>query len=460
MSDLRSQLRTYVESTIERADVDDVIASVSTGHLSGSEQSRRFRPVWAATAAAALVLLLVGVPLLVWGTGENETVGHDSSSTVPDTSTAPSTTQPMSTTTLTPTTTIVVSPQTWNPILTTFEAKAAPPAAECQSGSNAEVPGPVDQPRPEPIWTGNLKGAFDQHAGRVVYVDVTGETWLLDVCTNTWHQASPDGTPVPPASLYDGAGQPSGMLGQLVYDTDSDLTVMLGYGRVSVYDADANHWTPRSIDPGPVRNGQGPYGAVYEPTSGLIITSFVDPEDQEVWNLWGYDVDTNKWMMLGPVTIDRDTPCCTQVDLLGYSDDLNRLILVTYVGRTRATFLVDPRTGDATVIPNVTVPIVDLGWPNHSYGQADGTVHVYDQTERHLCWFDADAGTWPCSSTGPSQVGSGYYAFGAIVDDPINDRILLIHGIHGGWWSDATDDVWAYDFASGQWTQIVAPSAE
>jgi hypothetical protein len=103
MSDLRSQLRDYVESTIERVDVDDVVAAASVGQAADPRPTRRLRPVWVAAGAALLVLLLVGVPLLFFGGGDS-TTADQTTTTAPVTSTAPTTTQTVSTTTAPPTT--------------------------------------------------------------------------------------------------------------------------------------------------------------------------------------------------------------------------------------------------------------------------------------------------------------------------------------------------------------------
>ncbi|MEA2022711.1 MAG: hypothetical protein U9N79_00300, partial [Actinomycetota bacterium] len=224
-------------------------------------------------------------------------------------------------------TTAVVTTEEWNPILSTTDARSAPPAANCPSDANPDAAGPADQNRPEARWVGNLAGAFDQRAGRIVYVDVTGETWTFDVCTNTWHRVEPNGVPVPVEDLYDGAGEPSGALGQLVYDVDSDVTVSLGYSGVAVYTAATNTWERRAYPTNEM--GAGPHGAVYDPVSGLVVTSLQSPDDPEAWDLWAYNVDTDKWTELGPITVDRNTPCCTQIDLLGYSSHLDRLILTT-----------------------------------------------------------------------------------------------------------------------------------
>ena len=97
MSDLREQLYDYVESTIERVDIDDVAAAASTEPTARPKPTLR-RPVWAAAGAALLVILLIGIPLLFIGNGDS-TTADTTPPTVPATTVAPPTTQPVPTTT-------------------------------------------------------------------------------------------------------------------------------------------------------------------------------------------------------------------------------------------------------------------------------------------------------------------------------------------------------------------------
>ena len=171
-------------------------------------------------------------------------------------------------------------------------SKAAPLAASCPPGTDSNAPGPVDQQRPEDGWSGNLAAAFDQHTGRIVYVDTLGETWTFDVCTNTWHRMNSTGAMIGELS----AG--------LVYDVNSDRTVALGWEHISVYDANTNTWTQPSNDT--IGIGDGlivPMGAVYDPISGLIITTDLTDSYLETW---AYDVDTNTWMLIGRLWNNRD----------------------------------------------------------------------------------------------------------------------------------------------------------
>ena len=313
-----------------------------------------------------------------------------------------------------PSTTTTLSLEAWNPILATTRAKPASPAATCPPGTDPNTPGPADQERPKAGSMGNLAAAFDRHAGRIVYVDTIGETWTFDVCTNTWLRMDPTGVPIGDSLV----GLDGYLETGLVYDVDSDLTVAFGYEHISVYDANTNTWTRPSNDTDGIGAGLFvPEGVAYDPATGLIIVASGSGDD----GLRAYDVDSNTWTLVGRVGGRRVQDYHTG-ELLGYSGALDRLVLTNYEG----TRLVDPRSGEATTIATET-PHVGLSWPNGVYGPADDTVYVALRGE-YICGFDT------------------------MVGDPINQRLILINGTGG------SVEVWAIDFDTGEWTQILAPS--
>jgi hypothetical protein len=358
-----------------------------------------------------------------------------------------------------PDTTVLSAPESWNPILTTTHAKATPPAATCPAGTDPNIAGLIGQQRPHPGWVGNLTAAFDEHSGRIVYVDQKGETWTFDVCTNLWHQMNPTGSPADHSALFDAAGGPSGVLGPLVYDVDSDVIIALNFGYVAVYSANNNTWTRNTGDEGEewIINGFG--GAVYDPESGLILTTHMLADDPpgpaQRWGLKAYDVDTNTWSTIGTIPGDIE-----QLDFLGYSQAIDRFIIVGFVDLQPVTVLLDPRTGETTLIFTET-PTVDLGWPSAVYGPADDTVYVSSHDGRFtLCRLNTVSLTWTCSK-GPEALPSSYYtAFAAALGDPINDRLVLINGLYGSFWSSTVDDVWAIDLDTGAWIQLLESSDE
>ncbi len=420
------------------AKIDERTHPMQTQHRpSASTEPKRRWIGFLVAAAAFTVVLIVGVSLVLVGRS------GDSLDTV----------APVTPTTVAPSTVDVV-PEAWNPLLSATNAKSAPLAATCPPGTDQDAPGRVDQERPYPGWPGNLAAVFDTHGGQIVYVDGVGETWTFDVCTNSWHEMNP-------------TGRPTHMRGYsaMVYDVDSDVTVALAGGRAWAYDANDNTWTE-----GRVGRPDWDYslGAVYDPVSGLIITSIPShaEADPDRWDLWAYDVDTDEWTLLGPVPIDRTTPCCTQIDLLGYSPKLDRLILVT--PSEYSTVLIDPRSGETTLVATDS-PIVDLIWPSDVYGLATDTVYIYEGIYRSAggpyafaaCGFDAGTLTWPCVVS-PSDPPDRYPWFATIVEDSINDRLLFINSsevVFASEGGDETDDVWAVDLESGEWTQLLAPSS-
>lgn len=110
MFDLRTQLRVYVEDTVERIDSDDVAAAVSGERIISNRAPWYLRPAWIAIGAAALVLIAVGLPILMIG-GDESTVTDEPTTTVTSEVT-PSTTV----TTVAPTVT-TVSPTTTVPLI-------------------------------------------------------------------------------------------------------------------------------------------------------------------------------------------------------------------------------------------------------------------------------------------------------------------------------------------------------
>jgi hypothetical protein len=342
----------------------------------------------------------------------------------------------------TTTTLAIPGPAGWSSILTTTRARPAPAPAVCPAGARPNAAGPIGQARPEPGWVGSLAGVFDLRTGRIVTVDPAGETWTFDVCGNTWAQMAPGGAP--PEEL--GAG--------LAYDADSDVTVAFGFDQVAVYDAVANLWTPG--DDEVIGVGEGrivPVGAVYDPVSGLILTTHFTGLSQE---LWAYDVDEDEWTSVGNVWNEGEERY-RPGDLLGYVPELDRLL---FGSDGETTVLVDPRSGAVTLVATET-PIVALGWPNEVYGPMAGTVYATTNTLESgddICAFDPKTFGWTsCFDAAGGVLDGRHHVYSALVGDAINERLILIGGLYGDGWSSSIDDVWALDLDSGFWTQLLRP---
>ncbi len=407
-----------------------------------TEPKRRWTGVLVAAAAFAIVLI-VGVSIVLAGRG------GDSFDTV-----APVTTTAAVTATAIAPSTVGVVPEAWDPILSTTMAKAAPPAATCPAGTNPNAPGPADQGRPAPGWVSNQAGAFDRHTGRIVYVDVAGETWTFDVCTSTWQKMDPVGAPISDEDRYDLANDPSRILGELVYDIDSDRTIAFGARSLGVYDANANTWTQKSYPSKLGFDGNGDYnpvGAVYDPMSGLIITG-------NTGDVSAYDVDTDQWIFVGSAREEGEGPYAF---LVGYSPATDQLVFQAYVGKgpdygSRGV-VVDLRNGEQTAVSGQGANGKGVfGW----FAYATDTDTAYIRTERQgICEFDPIALDWDTCLPRSDSLNPRFALHTAMVGDPINNRLILIHGSGGEWSSLGEDDVWAIALDTGEWTQLLAPSS-
>ena len=150
-------------------------------------------------------------------------------------------------------------------------------------------------------------------------------------------------------------------------------------------------------------------------------------------------------------------------DLLGYSPEIDRFI---FANPSNHTALVDLRTGTKTVI-STTTPGVGFGWPHAQYGQAAGTAFVArgvattagawtNGFEDQICGFDPETEGWTTCFAMPG--GSKYAAYGAMIGDPVNNRLVLIHGIYGNWWVNSDNAVWTIDLDTGETTELLGPS--
>jgi hypothetical protein len=400
-------------------------------------------PVWRgpliAVATAVAIIAVVGVSLLMIRGGDSLDIADEPiATTVLE--------QAVTTTTAAPTVDGSV-PVVWDPILATTKATAAPPAATCPGGTDPEVPGPIDQVRPgEGPWN-NQAAVFDTHAGQILYLDETGETWTFDVCTNTWHAMDPEGTPY-------GDWRVSREFGELVYDVDSDRTVAFGPRGVSVYDANTNTWTqrtpPADIDIG---GGMPGLGAVYDPISGLVVLqtekgSVVYDVDTDSWTPLGqlscspnmvYDADSQQWSPADPV------PGCTPF-LIGYDAETDRML---FLGFQSGGLAVDPRTGEST---HLEAPDGGVMGGFGSFRYATGGETAYTYGERGVCRLDPATLSWDCSAGSQREAMPT-----AMVYDPINTRVVVINDFCCTWpGTTVSDDVWAIDFGTREQTELLA----
>jgi hypothetical protein len=315
-----------------------------------------------------------------------------------------------------------------------------PPVGEtfvCPSGSTPDEPGPVEQARPvSPRLT-----AFDRRAGKLVVLTAAGdgpestvgiETWAFDVCTNTWTQMHP-------------SREPSSIEWRpLVYDINSDLTILVSSGKVWAYDLQTDTWSEKGVAPANATLW------AYDPRSGLVVAACYDaPPD-----LWGYDVETETWT---PIR-QRIGPSDSNPPYVVYDASVDRIIAP---GAEASLF--DLRAGTWSR-SGAQMPSIIAGYgmqaPNIVYDEAARRTIVFGNGR--IIAYDATADRWEILQQGSPVV----YADGLdlrpdrpsfqdgkpVAYDPVNRRLI-------GWNSDDADQEWlaAYDLANHQLTVLVEP---
>ena len=336
-------------------------------------------------------------------------------------------------------------------VLTTGQPDEAMPAAgtgertemptACPPGSTPHQPGPADQPRPldgELKATAELKAAaFDGHAGRIVYlVGAVGgvETWLFDVCTNTW-------------SLAQRGGVFDDMPLSAIYDPGARLTLAVNYSGTWAYDSSANTWTRRDAV---VPEGLLPRLA-YDAAAGRVIVGSMEAP----YPVWSYDTKADAWQEVGPVTPSLPGESGTN-RMLTYEGTVDRLL--AYDGGS--VELLDEESG-TWVSTEAKSPVVIYGgwlsWGGEiTYDEAVGrTVLVgFDA----VIAYDAAADEWETLALSSDSPATGQHH--QVVYDPINERIVVMGGLYyASQISENSlvqrDDVWAFDARTREWIELV-----
>jgi hypothetical protein len=304
---------------------------------------------------------------------------------------------------------------------------------ECPPGSTPDTPGPVDQARPRrsPHWP----MVFDRHAGRLVALADAGyglETWTFDVCTNTWTQMHPNREP------------PRVEVGQLVYDVDSDVAILVASGKVWAYDLQANTWTEQGVVP------TGATLCAFDPLSGRVVAAKDAAKDTDPIELWNYDVETDTWTPM------RQTNRLGSLGYgaYGYDASADRIIeFARGVGPTDETWLLDIRTGSWSR-PGAEAPDLRSGlWtllPAIVYDEAaERTVFSSDY---RLAAYDATADRWEI------LIETDFPDFlpNLSVYDPVNGRLVGL----GSGGTVGQGAVVAFDLETRQWTVLLDWSEE
>jgi N-acetylneuraminic acid mutarotase len=142
-----------------------------------------------------------------------------------------------------------------------------------------------------PAWKNAMSPAYDEESGKVIILNVEGETWAYDFENDAWELMKPD-----PA--------PSGRCGhKMAYDSESDMVIMDGGFKCTspadpilnetwAYDYNANTWTAMSTMPA----GRIYHEMVYDSESDRIIVWGGRPhEELDDVDIWAYDYNSDTW---------------------------------------------------------------------------------------------------------------------------------------------------------------------
>ncbi len=314
---------------------------------------------------------------------------------------------------------------------------------ECPPGSTPDEPGPVDQARP----ASPSAMAFDSRAGRLVAIastlfgeEITGvETWTFDVCTNTWTRMHPNREPSSPDSW-------------LVYDVDSDVTILVTSREVWAYALQADTWTLKdSVPPIDATSLIHVTSWAYDPVAGVIVAAATELDRSRPPELWGYDVASDTWT---PIRQSSPAAAASRGVRFAYDASADRLVAFgvgSGLPPETETWLFDLRTGTWSRSGAATPPL-SIVWGFDAYPPE----MVYDEeAERTVVFggsgsaaYDAAADRWEVLPE-PSSPG-GFSS--TPVYDPVNGRLV---GLGSG--DTRQDDVVAFDLASREWTILLEP---
>jgi len=271
--------------------------------------------------------------------------------------------------------------------------------------------------------------AFDRRAGRIVAVlsslIVDSETWTFDVCANAWTQMHPNRQP------------PRSEWAQLVYDVDSDTTILVSYTAVWAYDLQGDTWT--EMGPAPTINA---VFLAYDPVSGLVVVA----DNSDLKLMWSYEVESDTWTPIH----QANGPGYAE---FAYDASADRIVAYAFgAASVPETWLLEFRTGTWTKSAAVTPGIV-AGWGlPHTIVYDEGAERTVILSNSGLAAYDATADRWQLIVGGdPGSVPD------AMVYDSVNRRLVGpgpsqpdVIGVQA--------DFVAFDLTTHEWTVLLEPA--
>lgn len=280
------------------------------------------------------------------------------------------------------------------------------------------------------------------------------DTWMYSPDTNEWTELQPAGALPPPRDGH-----------AMVYEPHSGTVIMFGgwTGEVELndlwaYDPAANEWTelhPTGATP-PARDN---HAMAYDPQSGRIVLFGGWGPTVEFADTWTYDPAANEWAELH---IGGSAPSARACSSLALGTGEERLVLVggsvgltmlndvwSYDSQTTTWSLLHPGSSIPSPRSGQSMTCAPDGTTAYLFGGWHGNSSFSDMWAHDLLTFE-----WTLlSPAGSLPAGRSYHC--AVYDT--KDETLIVFGGHSG--SFDLNDTWAYDSATGVWTDL-NPSGE
>jgi N-acetylneuraminic acid mutarotase len=285
-----------------------------------------------------------------------------------------------------------------------------------------------------------------------------GDTWAYDASIDAYFNMSPIITP------------PSKSLGDMVYDSQSDLCVMFGglenpmvtvpNAETWLYDFNTNTWS--NAAPAVAPSARFVHRMAYDAKSDRTILFGGHDGGVLLSETWAYDVESNLWEELSPASAPH-----ARVDhSMTYDWESDRVIFFggqneSYTLQNNDTWAYDYDTDtwqemSPTIAPSLRT-LTAMVYDNESdtvvlFGGYGPSVLV-PLEDTWLYDFNSDTWTQATPATHPSQ----RHRHRAVYDHQI-DAVVIFGGITGAWNGPdndiETDTTWLYDANADTWTKM------
>lgn len=284
-----------------------------------------------------------------------------------------------------------------------------------------------------------------------------GDTWAYDASIDSYFNMSPISTPPPRA------------LGDMVYDSQSDLCVLFGAledpmelvpnAKTWLYDFNTNTWSNAS--PATAPSARFAYRMAYDSKSDRTILFGGHDGGQLLNDTWAYDVESNMWEEMSPAL----APSGRVDHSMTYDWESDRVILFggqpnDFISQTNDTWAYDYDIDTWQEMSPTTAPSLRT-LPAMTYDNESDVVVLFggfgpEGVNLDDTWlYDFNSNTWVQAM--PATHPSARFRHRAVYDSQL-DSVIIFGGTTGEWNGPdndiETDTTWLYDANTDTWTKM------